>query len=129
MSARIDRFRAVQAELQARRDAARVAGERRVLWSGVDVESVATSAADALYDRIAYTGSGWTNLANGALLPVAVVILAVRDVLPADVHGERRDLLAGVVTASATFRECMRRAYSTKVAHEEPLTKRDRKDN
>jgi len=111
-SDRMLRFRAVRAELQARRDASRAVGERPSPASGADVEALASAAADALYDRIAYTGSGWTNLANGTPLPYAVVILAVRDALPVEITGERRDLLAGVVASSATFRECMRRVRS-----------------
>jgi hypothetical protein len=55
---RISRFRAVQADLQARRDRDR----DRVPFTGVQVEALAEQIADVLYDRLAYVGECWIGL-------------------------------------------------------------------
>jgi hypothetical protein len=107
----------VQAELQARRDRDR----DRVPFTGVQVEALAEQIADVLYDRLAYVGECWIGLPphSESDRPEPTARLDWRTevrctaatssrswaaMLPADIEGERRQLLAGVVVTSATFR-------------------------
>jgi hypothetical protein len=73
-----------------------------------DIERIAARMALAMHDQVAYRGGRWSLVADGRVVPSGVIIAAVSRSLPPEIQGDRRERMAGVIVAGATFRAALR---------------------